>query len=186
MGRKNIVCIAADANAYVKNDSQLYGTNDSLGIIKMLKQCDVEIANSYLIDNRNVKNIDTFILKNADIIYFMGGDPICQNEFVINNDLLNFIKESNAFLIGVSAGSMNLACNTFIPKYELNSKAKFIKGFGMCDISIIPHFDINNFAQVNEAKENAIFNKLVGLPNDSAIYIENGNIEFINSYFLYK
>ena len=127
----------------------------------MLEECNVKVSNTCIIDNRNIKDINNGILLNADIIYLMGGDPILQNEFVINNNLLNFIKKSNSFIIGVSAGSMNLAKSAFIPKYELNSKAKFIKGFGLCDISIIPHFNTNDLEQVNEAKENSkLFNEL--------------------------
>lgn len=81
---------------------------------------------------------------------------------------------------------MNLAKSTFIPKYELNSKAKFIKGFGLCNISIIPHFNTNDLEQVNEAKENSNKHELIGLPNDSAIFISNNKIEYINKYYLYK
>lgn len=185
-GKKNIVFISANPDNYEKNDIQVYGNEDSLGIIKMLEECNVKVSNTCIIDNRNIKDINNGILLNADIIYLMGGDPILQNEFVINNNLLNFIKKSNSFIIGVSAGSMNLAKSTFIPKYELNSKAKFIKGFGLCDISIIPHFNTNDLEQVNEAKENSNKHELIGLPNDSAIFISNNKIEYINKYYLYK
>lgn len=184
-GERNLVCISATPDNYEKNDKQVYGKDDSLGIIKMLKDCEIYISNACLIDNRNVKMIDKNILINSDIIYFMGGDPLLQNEFVINNDLLETIKKSDAFIIGVSAGSMNLAKNTFIPKYESNPKAKFIKGFDMCDISIIPHFDINDILQVEEAKENAKTNPLIGLPNNSAVFINEDKIEYINDFYLY-
>lgn len=185
-GKKSIVFISANPDNYEKNDIQVYGNEDSLGIIKMLEECNVKVSNTCIIDNRNIKDINNGILLNADIIYLMGGDPILQNEFVINNNLLNFIKKSNSFIIGVSAGSMNLAKSTFISKYELNSKAKFIKGFGLCDISIIPHFNTNDLEQVNEAKENSNKHELIGLPNDSAIFISNNKIEYINKYYLYK
>ena len=185
-GKKSIVFISANPDNYEKNDIQVYGNEDSLGIIKMLEECNVKVSNTCIIDNRNIKDINNGILLNADIIYLMGGDPILQNEFVINNNLLNFIKKSNSFIIGVSAGSMNLAKSTFISKYELNSKAKFIKGFGLCDISIIPHFNTNDLEQVNEAKENSNKHELIGLPNDSTIFISNNKIEYINKYYLYK
>lgn len=185
-GEKSIVCISASPDNYEKNDKQVYGKDDSLGIIKMLEQCNVEINNACVIDNRNIKNINNEILLNADIIYFMGGDPLLQNEFVVNNNLLDLIRKSNSFIIGVSAGSMNLAKSTFVPKYDLNPKAKFIKGFGMCDVSIVPHFDINDLEQVNETKENSKTHELIGLPNDSAVFINDNKIEYINEYYLYN
>ena len=95
-GEKSIVFISANPDNYEKNDIQVYGNEDSLGIIKMLEECNVKVSNTCIIDNRNIKDINNGILLNADIIYLMGGDPILQNEFVINNNLLNFIKKSNS------------------------------------------------------------------------------------------
>ena len=171
---------------YEKNDKQVYGKDDSLGIIKMLGMCGVKIENTYLIDNRNIKEFDKNLFLDVDIIYFMGGDPLLQNQFVIDNNLLEYIKMSDSFIIGVSAGSMNLAENTFIPKYELNDKARFIKGFGLCNYSIVPHYDINDLMQVNEVKKNYYEHDLIGLPNESAIYINGYNVKFINDYYLYS
>lgn len=116
----------------------------------------------------------------------MGGDPLLQNEFVVNNNLLEPIKKSKSFIIGVSAGSMNLAKRTFIPKYDLNPKSKFIKGFEICDVFIVPHFNINDFEQVNETKENSKKHMLIGLPNDSAIFISNNNIKYIGDVYIYE
>ena len=99
------------------------------------------------------------------------------------NNLKKYIINSSAFIIGVSAGSMNCAKHTFIPKYELNEKPCFIEGLGLCDISIVPHFDINDINQVNETKINSLKYPLIGLPNNSAIYIENGKIEYIDKYY---
>lgn len=185
-GEKNIVFISASPDNYDKNDKQVYGKDSSLGVIKMLEQCNVKINNVCIIDNRNIKDINNELLLSADIIYFMGGDPLLQNEFVVNNNLLGLIRKTNAFIIGVSAGSMNLAKNTFIPKYDLNPTAKFIKGFGMCNVSIVPHFDINDFEQVSEIKENSRVHELVGLPNDSAVFVNGSKIEYINEYYLYN
>ena len=56
----------------------------------MLEECNVKVSNTCIIDNRNIKDINNGILLNADIIYLMGGDPILQNEFVINNNLLKY------------------------------------------------------------------------------------------------
>lgn len=185
-GKRSIICISANPDKYEKNDKQVYGKDDSLGIIKMLGMCGVKIENTYLIDNRNIKEFDKNLFLDVDIIYFMGGDPLLQNQFVIDNDLLEYIKMSDAFIIGVSAGSMNLAENTFIPKYELNDKARFIKGFGLCNYSIVPHYDIHDLMQVNEVKENCCEHNLIGLPNESAIYINGDIVEFVNDYYLYN
>ena len=185
-GNLNLVCISASPNKYEKNDAQVFGKDDSLGIIKMLEQCDLKINDTYLIDDRNINNLIAEKIINADILYFMGGDPIAQNSMIMKSNLLNLIKSSNAFIMGVSAGSMNIAKKTFIPKYEENPTGKFIDGVDYCDITIVPHFNILDDEQVNEVKEFSKFHPLIGLPNDSGIFINNSEIIFINNCYLYK
>lgn len=185
-GKLNLVCISACPNKYEKNDVQVFGKNDSFGIIKMLEQCDLKIKDVYLIDARNINNLETKKIVNADILYFMGGDPLEQNNLIINNNLLDLIKSSDAFIIGISAGSMNIAKNTFIPKYEENPVGKFIDGFGYCDVTIVPHFDILDKKQVDEVKAFSKVHPLIGLPNDSGIFINGKEITFINNCYLYK
>lgn len=185
-GELNLVCISASPSKYEKNDAQVYGKDDALGIIKMLEQCDVKINDAYLIDDRNINDLASEKIVNADILYFMGDDPIEQNNLVMKNNLLDLIKSSNAFIIGVSAGSMNIAKNTFIPKYEENPVGKFIDGFDYCDITIVPHFDIYDEEQVNEVREFSKIHPLIGLPNDSGIFVNGQEITFINNCYLYK
>lgn len=185
-GELNLVCISASPNKYEKNDVQVFGKDDSLGIIRMLEQCNIKINDAYLIDDRNINNLLVEKIVNADILYFMGGDPIEQNNLVIKNNLLSLIKSSNAFIIGVSAGSMNIAKHTFIPKYEKNPISKFIDGFDFCDITIVPHFNILDEEQVNEVKEFSKIYPLIGLPNNSGIYINGREITFINNCYFYK
>ena len=50
----------------------------------MLGMCEVKIKNTYLIDNRNIKEFDKNLFLDVDIIYFMGGDPLLQNQFVMS------------------------------------------------------------------------------------------------------
>lgn len=38
-GKRSIICISANPDKYEKNDKQVYGKDDSLGIIKMLGMC---------------------------------------------------------------------------------------------------------------------------------------------------
>ena len=115
-------------------------------------------------------------LKNADIIYLLGGNPFIQLEYLQKNKFDLIIQNTSALIIGVSAGSMNLATNSYYSKDEDYPESVIYKGLGITDITIDPHFDINNEEQVKEIKANSKNIKIIGLPNDSAIVISNNNI----------
>ena len=57
---------------------------------------------------------------------------------------------------------------------------------GITDITIDPHFDINNEEQVNEIRKNSKNIRIIGLPNDSAIVISNNNIKYIGDVYTFE
>ena len=59
----------------------------------------------------------------------------------------------NKILIGVSAGSMNMAIKGYYSNDKDYPKTWFYNGIGLVDITIDPHFDINNLEWVNENKK---------------------------------
>ena len=63
-------------------------------------------------------------------------------------------------------------------------KTFFYEGLGFTDITIDPHFDINNRKQVNEIIDSSYKYKIIGLPNDSCIVIKDNEIYYINNYFV--
>ena len=81
---------------------------------------------------------------------------------------------------------MNLAVNSYYSKDEEYPESIIYKGLGLTNITIDPHFDINNLEQVNEIKDNSKNIKIIGLPNDSAIVISDNNIEFIGKVYIFE
>ncbi len=101
--------------------------------------------NYNVLDGRTADHAEELI-KNADLIYICGGHVPTQNEFFKHINLKKLIRNTNAFIIGASAGSMNMAENVYAPpEYEEEvtnpSYQKYYKGLGLTHINIFPHYD---------------------------------------------
>ena len=124
------------------------------------------------------------IINKSDIIHLMGGDPFKQLEILRKIDCKKLFK--NKILIGVSAGSMNMAIKGYYSNDKDYPKTWFYNGIGLVDITIDPHFDINNLEWVNENKKYSYIHEIVGLPNESAIIIDDNNsINYIGEYYVF-
>jgi dipeptidase E len=69
-----------------------------------------------------------------------------QNEFFNHINLRELIKNTNALILGGSAGSMNLADIVYCPP-ELEGESldltfnRYLKGLGLTNINILPHYN---------------------------------------------
>jgi peptidase E len=67
---------------------------------------------------------------------------------------------------------MNLGKVAFYSKDEDYPETIFYDALGITDLTIDPHFDINDKDRVNEAIKGSKKHKIIGLPDYSAIVIE--------------
>lgn len=181
----NMVVIPADPDNYAKNDKQFNGNESVVGVFKTFKKIFPNL-NILLLDNRVSLENGINSLKNADIIHLLGGNPFIQLEYLQKNKFDLIIQNTSALIIGVSAGSMNLATNSYYSKDEDYPESVVYKGLGITDITIDPHFDINNEEQVNEIRANSKNIKIIGLPNNSAIVISNNNVRYIGTVYIFE
>lgn len=181
----NMVVIPADPDNYTKNDKQFNGNESVVGVFRTFKKIFSNL-NILLLDNRVNPEDGIKHLKNADIIYLLGGNPFVQLKYLRSTKFDNIIRNTSALIIGVSAGAMNLATNSYYSKDEDYPESIIYNGLGLTDITIDPHFDINNTEQVSEIKTNSKDIKIIGLPNDSAIVISNNNVEYIGNVYIFE
>ena len=178
LDRYNSMAIICASDDYSKNDTLIDGTSDKIGIRSMFNN----IKNFYLIDRRTSVDDMMNIIKKVDIIYLFGGNPLIQLDIIKRIDYKELFKDK--VLLGVSAGSMNLGKIGYYSKDEDYDKTFFYEGLGFTDITIDPHFDINNKEQVNEIVNSSHKHRIIGLPNDSCIVIKDKNTYYINNYFV--
>lgn len=86
------------------------------------------------------------LVENADFIFLCGGHLPTQNKFFNNIKLKELLKNTKAVVCGGSAGSMNCADIVYCPP-ELDGESedktfnRYLKGLGLTDINIMPHYD---------------------------------------------
>ena len=101
-------------------------------------------TNYQILDIRTEHNCDELI-KNADFIYLCGGHVPTQNSFFAKIGFKDKLKDSNALIVGASAGSMNCARKVYCPP-ELEGESldynfkRYIDGLALTDINILPHY----------------------------------------------
>jgi len=185
-GKTTISFISSSPDDSNKTKLYIYGDNDEVvGLINHLKDI-IDIKGISIIDNRIPKAEGIKTILNSDVIYLLGGDPIKQLEFIKENEYDKAIKEYNGIILGTSAGAMNLGTISYYSKDEAYDKTFFYDGIGIVDVTVDPHFDITNEEQVEEAKKYSKEQEIIGLPNSSAIRIEDKDIEYINKCYVFQ
>lgn len=183
--KKIITFIASTPDDYEKNDKYVNGNNNDIpGIKKFIREIsNIEIFNT--LDNRITTLEGIKILNNSDVIYLLGGNPITQIKFLKENGYDKIIKNFNGVILGTSAGAMNLLKIAYYSKDEDYDKSFFYEGLGLIDITIDPHFDIEDKVQVQEAINNSTEKQIIGITDESALIIRNDLIiEIINDCYI--
>lgn len=153
--------------------------------------------NYYILDSRTEDIID-FLLDRADLIFLCGGHLPTQNQFFNTIKLREKINNTKAFIIGGSAGAMNMADSVYcIPELEGESLDpnfnRTLKGLGLTNINILPHYDeFNNY--ILDGKrfiEDIVLpdtntRTVYGINNGSYILIDDNNYLYGEAYLLNK
>lgn len=176
-GKRNIYFISSTPDNYEMND--LFFNNckrwfDDLGL---------DLNKYLLIDNRIVTNKLISTIKDADIIFLLGGDPFEQIGFLKNTKIDKFLKKFDGIIMGVSAGAMNMGNKVYYSKDDDYPESVIYDGLNLVDITIDPHFDPNNKDQISEFLKFSENIKIIGLPNISSIRVSN-EVKFIGEHYI--
>jgi dipeptidase E len=101
---------------------------------------------NYNVLNNSTKDKSKELIEKADFIFLCGGHLPTQNAFFNEIGLKELLKNTNALIVGGSAGSMNCADVVYCPP-ELEEEVddtnfnRYLKGLGLTDINIMPHFE---------------------------------------------
>ncbi|SHN59565.1 cyanophycinase [Paenibacillus sp. ov031] len=103
--RKSLVMISADPSGYTGEQINF----DDVSEWTWLKQANIIFDEYHFIDYRMQKEDARRFIQNASVIFLCGGYPALQNDFLAEYELSNVIKNSNAVIMGASAGALNMA-----------------------------------------------------------------------------
>lgn len=184
----NFLFVASDEYDFKSTDIYANVTFESFDLTLPFK-------NYNILDSRTEEIADELI-KNADLIFLCGGHLPTQNKFFNRIDLKIKLNNTDAFIIGGSAGAMNMAENVCsIPELEGESTdPKFrrsLKGLGLTNINILPHYDVfkevilDDKKYIEEIVLSYTYERIIyALNNGSYILVDDKNFLYGEAYLL--
>ena len=176
---KSIVFIASDPN---------YGTGTDKYAKKYLEwfsKIGIIFEGYRVIDNRMIKNEMKENIRNASVVFLMGGMTPIQFKFIKENELDKDLCEYQGCILGLSAGTINMAKVSICSKSSGHDKTEIYEGLNLVDISVEPHFDSeNNKSTLEELLSISEKYKIYAICDESAIVCRYGSYLFYGEIYL--
>ncbi len=133
----DVLYICSSPCAYELNDEYARRVRESI------ESSGISPSRFILLDGRNADGASALV-RTAQLIILAGGHVPTQNAFFEAIGLRELLSGSSAVIVGVSAGTMNCA-DVVYAQPELEGETggeyeRFIKGLGLTDINILPHY----------------------------------------------
>ena len=153
-------------------------------IIQMFENSGVKFKTGYLIDNAITKEEAIKIMKKSDVVFLTGGNPLEQIDGINNLDIRVAIKEYGKIIVGMSAGSMNMASKVLLAKDEEEDIPETVvyDGIGLTNINIEPHCDFDNKEHWQDLLEASKINKIYCMVDNCSIVIKNKETKINGNY----
>ena len=173
--RESLVFISAWPEDYARND------DDSDGMHEMFAERGMAFSRHCVIDRRTGVADAVRLVREADSVFLMGGDPILQMALIRDIGLVPELLSSGAVILGVSAGSMNMG------RYvaDVWETKKLYEGIGLADITVIGHYAEDAWF-IPVLKEISMTRPVIAMEDESAIFIKDnavlklGNIHLVD------
>lgn len=156
--------------------------------LSWLHHAGIEFEEYHVINYGVQKETAAGLLQNASVIFLLGGNTIEQNNFLVDYDLMELIRESRAAVIGASAGSINMSARWLASRnfgYEVAAPAVY-EGIGLNNFSVLSHFDLENkLAMVRDELAPIVEKIPVYASNkDCAIRVKGDTIDIFGDVYL--
>ncbi|MER2129090.1 Type 1 glutamine amidotransferase-like domain-containing protein [Solibacillus sp.] len=177
--RKSLVMISSNP---------LFYEDDGATERSWLDQAGILFDEYHLINYRVQKEDAQTLIQKASVIFLLGGNTVKQNEFLVEYELSDWIKNSSAIVMGASAGAINMSAKWLCSKnfgYNVETSSVY-EGVGLDDFSILSHFDLeNNMALVQEELSTLSEEMNVYASNkDCAVRIKEDKIDILGQVYL--
>ncbi len=179
----NYLIIAADPDNSEMNDQMLELTKNSF------LEKDFAIKEMVFLDRRNCQEAKNLIDK-ADVIILFGGHVPTQNKFFQEIKLKDLLTNYNKVIMGISAGSMNMAEEVYALPEEQGEAIdpdykRFLPGLGLVEERVVPHsqilkdVEVYGMNMINEIDKGDSFgNEFYVIPDGTYLYVNNGEKEW--------
>ena len=173
----NFVFVASEfENIYEKTD---WYCNRFL---KMFSDCGIAFGSVDVIDSRMSREAAQDTIRNADVLWLAGGDTPTQFAYLESYGLIPCIREQKGVIIGMSAGSINMAKTAVCTLTCEHDKLEIYEALGLVEFSVEPHLDKDNIT--DELLVLSEKYPLYGICDDGAIICTEDNTSYIGDVFL--
>lgn len=153
-----------------------------------LDQADIMFDEYHLINYRVQKEDAQTLIQNASVIFLLGGNTLKQNGFLMEYELSDLIKESNAVVMGASAGAINMSAKWLCSKnlgYKVGRSSVY-GGIGLDDLSVLSHFDLENNIALVQSELSPLSEEMniYASNKDCAIRIKGEKIDISGNVYL--
>lgn len=175
--RDNLVFISAWPSEYERNDS------DAAGMHAMFEEYDMQFNKYSMIDSRTRAIEAVNLIRGASCIFLMGGNAVQQIQLIHDKGISDEICRSSAVILGVSAGSYNMAVNAL----DIWDSPVPYRGLGLADITVKAHITCDDQKLLRTLSEISTEHDLpiCAMEDESAIFVKDsivthiGKIHFI-------
>ncbi len=149
--------------------------------LNMFKEADIHFEEAYVVDGRMSADEAQKKVAEADVIWLSGGDTPTQFRYFQEYGLDTVIKQHDGIIIGMSAGSINMAVTSICTLSCGHSKQEIYNGLACVNISVEPHFIRNEVSNelIDLSKKYTIY----GLCDNSFIVCSRKTTEFYGEIY---
>ncbi len=172
--REKLVFISAWPEDHARNDE------DNDGMHQMFAERGMGFEEHRVIDRRTSAAEAAELVRAADCVFLMGGDPVAQMALIRDLGLVSPLRESRAVILGVSAGAMNMGKQVA----EIWDSKAFYEGLGLADITIKSHYtEGDRFVPL--LKEMSMIHPIVAMEDESAIFVNKDGKRALGRMYLF-
>ena len=149
--------------------------------LKMFCEIGICFEKSCVVDGRMDKKSARDTVRSADVVWLSGGDTPTEYHYLQKYGLVDVIRDHPGVVIGMSAGSINLARTVICTVSCGHAKQEIYEGIGRTDFTVEPHFHIEQVSKelLELSKKHIIY----GLCDNSMILCNDEGSEFFGEIY---
>ncbi len=172
--RRSIVFITACPSEYAQNDK------DADGMHEMFAQQGIPFERHCVIDRRTDPSEAKALVEHADCIFLMGGGA-CEEQLdlIREKDCFEALLDCHAAILGVSAGSMNMARIVV----DLHDSMEPFPGLGFTNLTVSCHHDPADAWRYEQTLKMSETRVVYAMEDLSAFFLKGGKISVAGKVF---
>lgn len=156
-------------------------------ILTLFREADLDFKTLTLLDDRLSDSQIDQCLKQADVIWLAGGDTLRQHASFERIGLREKLKTTNAVIIGMSAGAINMGDHVVLAKQESDHIPQLseYRGLGLTEINLEPHYDSSNTEHKEEILQASRIAPILALCDNAFVKVKDQQIQIYGEYTVF-